>query len=232
MIVAEEWITFDSMVSAFKIWILRWLDAYVPIDYADLDANVAAEVVLRAKTTHLPPAPTPAQYSAPPSYSQPHYPPQAPQPPQPQQMPPQQAQSGPDLAKLITTLDGPALQNLLGAMSRTPQTPSTPQQYPQASPHPNQSQNLASLLHSVARQQPLQQGYQYGPGQPQQQQQQHNTFSAATPNSPFANNQAFSSLMNNGGGRPPSQGMSPQQQQPVEQQNLQSMLAQLAKYKQ
>ena len=148
-------------------------------------------------------------------------------------MPPQQAQSGPDLAKLITTLDGPALQNLLGAMSRTPQTPSTPQQYPQASPHPNQSQNLASLLHSVARQQPLQQGYQYGPGQPQQQQQQqHNTFSAATPNSPFANNQAFASLMNNGGGRPPSQGMSPQQQQPVEQQNLQSMLAQLAKYKQ
>ena len=144
-------------------------------------------------------------------------------------MPPQQPQSGGDLAKLITTLDGPALQNLLGAMSRTPQTPTTPQQYPQASPHPNQSQNLASLLHSVARQQPVQQGYQYGQGQPQQQ--QHNAFSAPTPQSPFANNPAFSSLMNNGGGRPPSQGVSPQQQ-PAEQQNLQSMLAQLAKYKQ
>ena len=145
-------------------------------------------------------------------------------------MPPQQPQTGGDLSKLITTLDGPALQNLLGAMSRTPQTPSTPQKYPQAHPQADQSQNLASLLNNVARQQQPQPQYQYGPSHPQQQQQ--NPYYTPAPNASLANNSAFSSLMNMDGARSSTQGMPPQHQQPVEQQSLQSMLAQLARYKQ
>lgn len=157
-----------------------------------------------------------------------------------QNMPPQQQpQPGggpPNLANLITSLDGPALQKLLGAMGQNPQTPQTPQtpSHPQPPPPPNQqrpgpTQDLASLLKSVAQQQPQpqQQGYSYG--LPPQQQ---NTYQPPTPTQGYANMQGQQPY----GGRPPTQGM-PQQygqpgQAPQQNVNVQDMLAQLAKYRQ
>ncbi|KAL6721084.1 nuclear polyadenylated RNA-binding protein 3 [Lecanora helva] len=232
-------------------------------DYEDLDANIAAEIVIRAKTTHLAPAPPPQQYQQPQPYGASPY--QQPLPHQQIQNTQPQAQAQapsnpPNLANLITSLDGPALQKLLGAMSQqqTPQTPSNPHQ----SPHPQQQQpaqqqDLSSLLQSVSRQQPMmqqnqqqpqqpqqpqqayqappQQGYQYGGGPPQQQQQQ-NAYGAPHPNHQYGGNPAFSPQNANFAGRPPPQGYPPQQQQqqhqPPQQNNVQDMLAQLARYKQ
>ncbi|KAK3168063.1 hypothetical protein OEA41_004509 [Lepraria neglecta] len=185
-------------------------------DYADLDASVAAEVVVRAKSTHIapPPAPMPTQYPPNPAYGQPQYPQQPPHmPPQPNQQP-QPGGAPSNLSNLITSLDGQALQKLLGVMSQTPQTPTTPQQFPHPHAPPPQrgpSQDLASLLHSVAgqQQQPAQQGYQYG-------QQPQNTYTASAPNPGF----------------PSNQGVPPLYPQPAGQQSVQDMLAQLAKYRQ
>ena len=200
------------------------------LEYDDLDANVAAELVARAKSTHLAPPPPTAHYPNVPTYGAPQYP-QPPQSMQPQQPPPGGAP--PNLANLITSLDGPALQKLLGAMAQTPQSPLTPQQppRPQPSQEPAPPQTLASLLRSVASQQQSQQGYQYS-GAPQQAPQQQNTYPSPAPNPSFANNTALSSLLNNAGSRLPPQGLPPQQQQPGHPQNVQNVMHQLAQWKQ
>ncbi|KAK4697381.1 hypothetical protein P7C71_g675, partial [Lecanoromycetidae sp. Uapishka_2] len=252
-------------------------------DYEDLDANIAAEIVFRAKSTHMAPAPAPApaQYGPAPAYGQPQYPRQTqqyPQQPPPQQMPtqqqPQPGGSNTNLANLITSLDGPALQKLLGNIAQTPQTPQTPSyaHNPQYAPPPQQPaqpphQDLASLLSSVARQQPQmqQQGYQYGAApQPQQ----HNPYPSPAPSQGYTNNAPQYSnaagrptaqslplqyahpspaTQQNAQGMPPQysyrqpgpapqqngQGVLPQYSQPSSggQQNVQDMLAQLAKYR-
>lgn len=205
------------------------------VDYADLDAGVAAEIVVRAKTAPIapPPAPAPMSVQYPPyqAYGPPQYAPQ--HTPQPQQMPPQQnlqtqhSVAPSNLGSLITSLDGPALQKLLGAMSQTPQAPQTlthSQHYPQA--QRGQGQDLASLLHSVAgqQQQPAQQGYQL----PQQQNAYPNP---AAPS--YATSSLVSPTVNSIPGRLPAQGVTMQQpQQPGQQQSVQDMLAQLARYRQ
>lgn len=197
-------------------------------EYADLDANIAAEIVVRAKSTHNAPAPAPPHYSngqtygsnqyGQPSQQLPHQ--QIPQ----QQMAPQQPQpSGqpPNVANLITSLDGPALQKLLGAMTQNQQAPQTAQ-HPQAPTQPGQSQDLAALLSSVTRSQPpqqgaLPQGYAYG-GPPQQQYPQTNGQLSGP---------AFA------GNRPPQPGGPPHHpQQPGQQQNVQNIMEQLARYRQ
>lgn len=202
-------------------------------EYDELDANIAAELVIRARSTHLAPvtatAPVPGLGSGPynvaPNYGPPQYGQNQQQAPPPQQ--PQSAGTQPNLANLITSMDGPALQKLLGAMAQTPQSAQTPQ--PQT---PQQVPDLAALLGSVTRQLPPQQGYPYvGQQQQQQQQPQPNSYSALASNSSFVNNQAFSSLLGN---RSPEQAIpnQHQQMQPGQQHHVQNIMEQLARYKQ
>lgn len=199
--------------------------AYKSLEYEDLQANVAAELVVRAKSTHLAPAPAPTQYPNGPAYTAAQYPHQA-QPVHPQQALPGGAQAN-NLANLITSLDGPSLQHLLGAMAQNPQTPTNPQQNPLPL-QPGQSQGLASLLSNIAPQQPPPQGYQYRAG-PQQQQ---NAYSGPVSDPTFSNNPALSSLLHSPHGRPSSQGIQAQHQQSGQQQSVQDIMAQLAKYQQ
>lgn len=203
----------------------------MPSEYDELDANIAAELVIRAKSTHLAPTPGPGlgAYNAVPTYGAPQY------AQTPQQLPPQQLQSpaaNPNLANLITSMDGPALQKLLGAMAQNPQTPqSAPNPQSQTSQQ-TQIPDLAALLSSVTRQQAAQpHGYPYAQ---QQQQSQPAPYSTPASNLSFANNSALSSLLSNTGNRPPQQGMlnQEQQMQPVQQHHVQNIMEQLARWKQ
>ena len=162
-----------------------------------------------------------------PAYGAPQYG-QYPQQMAPQQQTQQQPQpAGPNIANLITSLDGPALQKLLGVMSQNPQTPQNPQNPYQ---QPQQQPDLAALLSNANRQQPPQQGYPYGAQQPLQQQQ----YNAQAVNQAFANNSTLASLLGNAASRGPQQSMSqPQQQfQPGQQPNVQNIMEQLSRWKQ
>lgn len=178
--------------------------------------------MVRAKATHVAPQPT-QHYPAPP-YSTPQYG----QPPQ--QMPPQQQQQAgaPNLANLITSLDGPALQKLLGAMSQSPQTPQTPQQ-PQF--QSQQQPDLTALLSGVTRQQ---QSYSYGTPQQQQQQPppQQQQYNAQALNHAFANNPALASLLANTANRGVQPPLPQQQYQPGQQPQVQNIMEQLNRWKQ
>lgn len=194
------------------------------VEYEELDANIAAELVVRAKSTHMAPQQNPGPPYPGPQYSQ--YPQQGPlQHQQQQQAPPAGA---PNLAHLITSLDGPALQKLLGAMSHNPQTPQTPQNPYQQSPQPQQPHqpqqqpDLAALLNSVNRQQPPQQGYPYGAQQPPQQQQ----YNAQAMNQAFTNTPNLASLLGNAANR------GPQPVMPQQQHNVQNIIDQLGRYRQ
>lgn len=202
-------------------------------EYAELDANIAAELVIRAKSTHLkpaPPVPGPGPYNPTPAYGPSQYT-QTPQ----QHLPPQQPQSAganPNLANLITSMDGPALQKLLGAMAQTPQTPQSASNLPSQTPQQAaQIPDLAALLGTVNRQPPPQQ-HQYSYAQ--QQQSQPNSYPASTPNSSFTNNAALSTLLNSAGNRPSQHGMLNQQpqMQPGQQHHVQNIMEQLARWKQ
>lgn len=149
-------------------------------EYEDLDAATAAEIVVRAKSTHVAPPQTQPQFPRP-SYGMPQYGPPTPsayphQNGPPQQIPPQQPQAGgppSSIANTLSTLDGPALQKLLASMSQNPQASQPPQNL-QAPALPGQNPDLAAILSSVTRQQftPLGQPLQGYPQQQQQQQQQ------------------------------------------------------------
>jgi len=202
------------------------------VEYEELDANVAAELVVRAKGTHMAP-----QQNSGPSYPGPQYgqyPQQGPLQHQPQQQAP--PAGAPNIANLITSLDGAALQKLLGAMSQNPQTPQTTQHPYQQNHQPHQPQqpqqqpDLAALLNSVNRQQPPQQGYPYGAQQPPQQQQ----YNAQAVNQAFANNPTLASLLGNAANRAPQPAMPQQQQhyQPSQQHNVQNLMDQLNRYRQ
>ncbi|KAL8650088.1 MAG: hypothetical protein Q9226_005294 [Calogaya cf. arnoldii] len=199
-------------------------------EYNELDAHIAAELVVRAKASRL--APPTIQQPMNPSYGVPQY-----RPPQP--MPPQQPQPPPNIANLITSLDGPALQKLLGAMAQSPQSPQTPQQ----GQPPPQFSDLSSFLGGNHQQQQLPQGYsQFSQGGSLQQNHQPpppSPYGPAPNEQSFANNPALASLLANVGAnnRPPAQrqGMpamhqgQPEQQQ---QQHVQSIMEQLSRWKQ
>ncbi|SLM41203.1 RNA recognition motif domain [Lasallia pustulata] len=204
-------------------------------EYDNLEAHIAAELVIRARSTQTAPQPPAGQYAtAAPPYAAPQYG-QVPQTPV-QQQPPQAAAPPPNLANLITSLDGPALQKLLGAMAQNPQTPQ--QQTAQHAPHQHQqplaptagTPDLAALLGGIPRQQaPSHQAYQ----QAQQAQQQHNSYSALSSGPGFAGNPGLAALLGGGGNRAPSGALPPQQQGPqANQQHVQSIMEQLAKWKQ
>ena len=204
-------------------------------EYDNLEAHIAAELVIRARSTQTAPQPPAGQYAtAAPPYAAPQYG-QVPQTPV-QQQPPQAAAPPPNLANLITSLDGPALQKLLGAMAQNPQTPQ--QQTSQQAPHQHQqplaptagTPDLAALLGGIPRQQaPSHQAYQ----QAQQALQQHNPYSALSSGPGFTGNPGLAALLGGGGNRAPSGALPPQQQGPqANQQHVQSIMEQLAKWKQ
>ncbi|PGH02930.1 hypothetical protein GX51_04386 [Blastomyces parvus] len=109
-------------------------------EYSELELKVAAEVVLHVMTVHLGNA---SKY------------PTA-QPPGIPQMPPASAQisrplqSNNNITNLISNLDGPALQSLLGALQHNPTALQAAQQHyaPQGNPT-----DLASILSNFSRQQ-------------------------------------------------------------------------------
>ena len=112
-------------------------------------------------------------------------------------------------------------------MAKNPQTPTNTQQ--NSLPlHSEQSQGLASLLSNISPQQPPQNRYQYL-ANPQQHQ---NAYSGPVPNTTFTSNPSLSSLLPAPHGRPPSQGIQAQHQQLGQQQSVQDIMAQLAKYQQ
>ncbi|MCJ1244580.1 hypothetical protein MMC30_001778 [Trapelia coarctata] len=159
--------------------------------YDELDVHVAVELVVRAKATQSATTPTQSQFPGP---AQPYAALQYPQSLN-QTLPPQQAApptTQPNLTSLITSLDGPALQKLLGAMQQTPQTPTATQQnMQQGQPH---NPNLSALLGNVGMQQPqpnqvhAQQGYPYPQNlllhPPQQQAQAQQPYSYGAPYQP------------------------------------------------
>ncbi|KAI9787760.1 MAG: hypothetical protein M1839_000292 [Geoglossum umbratile] len=196
-------------------------------EYDNLDPAVAAELVVRAKQTHGAPPPSnqyglPAvqPYQAPTQYTQPFMP-QA-----PQQQPATAVTAGagatPNLANLITSLDGPTLQKLLGALQQQPSSA------PQAIQHQQQSPtglpaDFTSLLGTGPR--------------PQQQQQQQQPFqaSAANPyaalasNPMFTGNPAFATLLASAGNRGPQPPVQqPQQNQSTSQ--VHNILDQISKW--
>lgn len=220
----------DNVQFDGKVFLLVPASEYkltLPVEYDDLETHIAAELVVRAKQTHS--APQTAQYNAPqqaygvPQYAQPI--PQTMQHPVSQQQPPPAA--APNLANLITSLDGPTLQKLLGAMGQSPQTPQ--QHVPQL--QQPVSADLASLLSGAGRQQPQQPSYQQQQQQQQMPLQGANPYAALAANPAFANNPGLATLLGGAAGRP-QQAMMPQQQQPQSGQQVQSIMDQLAKWRQ
>ncbi|KAL8856934.1 MAG: hypothetical protein Q9178_006523 [Gyalolechia marmorata] len=201
-------------------------------EYNELDAHIAAELVVRAKATRL--APAAVQQPITPSYGVPQY--SRPSQPLPQQpMPPQQPQQPPNISNLITSLDAPTLQKLLGAMAQNPQSPHTPQQ----GQPPQQFADLSSFLSGNSQQQQAQPGYpQFSQGGSLQQihQAQPSPYGPTPNGQAFANNPALVSLLANvGADRPASQqqGMPLMHQgQPGQQQQVQNIMEQLARWKQ
>ena len=227
-------------------------------EYEDLDAATAAEIVVRAKSTHMAPPQTQSQFTRP-SYPTPQYGPstQPSYPPQngpPQQIPPQQPPAGglpSSVANTIGALDGPALQKLLASMSQNSQASQLPQNL-QTSALPGQNPDLAAILSSVTRQQappsatPLQ-GYQQPPSQGylqqgtqqqgyQQQRPQQPGYPpySGSPQPPYPqnNNQApHNNFQNHPVAEFGTQQVTRQQQQQQQQPpNVQEIMAQLARY--
>ncbi|CAL8577876.1 nuclear polyadenylated RNA-binding protein 3 [Xanthoria parietina] len=197
-------------------------------EYNELDAHIAAELVVRAKASRL--APPAVQQPSNSSYGIPQFRPPQPIPQQP--MPPQQPQPSPNIANLITSLDGPALQKLLGAMAQNPQSPQTPQQ----GQPPPQFSNLSSFLGGNPQQQQAPQGYpQFSQGGSLQQNHQPppSPYGPAPNGQSLANNPALASLLANvGANRPALQQPGMHQGQPEQQQHVQNIMEQLSRWKQ
>ncbi|MCJ1350324.1 MAG: hypothetical protein MMC33_000305 [Icmadophila ericetorum] len=194
-------------------------------EYEDLEAHIAAELVIRAKaTTAAATGPRNQPFGAPQFPSNVQLPNQ-----QQQQQQQPSAAAQPNIANLITSLDGPALQKLLGAMQQSPQQPQAPQ-FPPPQQHqgpPAQNPDLTALLNNVMRQtqqpppqqqqMPPQQGYPYPQPQPVQNPQPY-PYGGPGPSNLYQS------------GPPNQQQAVPNQYQ--QQQHVQNIMEQLAKWKQ
>ncbi|KAI9680737.1 MAG: hypothetical protein M1817_004177 [Caeruleum heppii] len=203
-------------------------------EYENLDPSIAAELVVRAKQTHG--APSTSQYNAPPQGHQSNPPLQNYAQPPPQQAGPNTNGQAPNIANLITSLDGPTLQKLLGALQQPGQAP-TGQLHPQSAAAALPP-DLAALLGAGAGQQgpppsrQQQQQQSYRPPPPRQQ--QSDPYAALAANPALAGNPALAAMLAGVGNRAPQQGPPPQQQQQGGQptQQVQDIMQQLARWKQ
>lgn len=205
------------------------------IEFEDLDANVAAEVVVRVKASAAQPVAR-NQYAGPqtfgnPQYGQPYQSmPPASGPQSALNQPPThqtQSQLG-NVQNLIGSLDGPSLQKLLTSMTQNPHLAQTPLANPNG-----QGPDLSALLQSVQNrpqgtnqpvfnQQPLTNSGYPSYGSPPPQYAQAGGPAGATG---MQNNPALSQLLINASSRPPQVAQSQQQQ------NVQDIMAQLSRYK-
>ncbi|KAJ5240146.1 RNA-binding protein (Nab3) [Penicillium chermesinum] len=182
-------------------------------DYPEVDANIAAEVMFHQAQAMQRPGP-PASFAPNPAFGvQP-----VPQVPIPQ--PGLPALNNPsNMANLISSLDGPSLQNLLSALQRpNPQSqPVSAAQSPFSSPNPPPPADLAALLTNAARQPPI------PPTQPPL---PSPSFNLQPPHAPVVSDPHLLSILAKGlGGQQP-------QGQPAVGSNVQNLMNQLAKWKQ
>ncbi|RAL10884.1 putative RNA-binding protein (Nab3) [Aspergillus homomorphus CBS 101889] len=190
-------------------------------EYPDVEPSIAAEIVFHAQSVHRggphPFTPNPA-FGVPPLPAPAASVPQAPLPTMPNQ---------PNIANLITSLDGPTLQSLLGVLQqqqqqqRPPTVPSAQQAFPPAAAAAatatHTTADLASLLNAATRQ-PI-------PANPQQPLAPQ-PFPLQTPNAPVVSDPNLISLLAKGLG-----GQQPQNQAAVGPQ-VQNIMHQLGKWKQ
>jgi hypothetical protein len=199
-------------------------------EYVDLDVQIAADIVIQARQKErmtgqqpaLSPYPLPQGFQPPNPSQQYQQPPQIPpqygqqppshqyQPPRPQSQfqPPQPPQYGIQQQSPQTPNSGANLQELLANLNRQPAgNPGQPQQ--QITPTQQSVPDLAGLLQNVAARQQIQAagGYGHGPGHlpPQQQQPQYGQYQGPT---------------------------QPQQYGGPQQQSVQNVVDQLARYRQ
>ncbi|PWY87898.1 hypothetical protein BO94DRAFT_534899 [Aspergillus sclerotioniger CBS 115572] len=190
-------------------------------EYPDVEPSIAAEIVFHAQSMQrgAPPAPfppNPAAFGVPPLPVPAASVPPVPQVPQVPQAPLPMANQ-PNIANLITSLDGPTLQSLLGVLQqRPPAIPSAPQPFPAAST-PHGAADLASLLNAATRPPVAANPQQQLPSQP---------FPLQAPNAPVVSDPNLISLLAKGLG-----GQQPQNQAAVGSQ-VQNIMNQLGKWKQ
>ena len=173
---------------------------------------MAAEIVFHAHTTHRGGPPTPFTPATP--FGVPPLPPPAPV----QQQPMPALSNPPNVANMITSLDGSTLQSLLSALQPRPAVPTV---QPQPFPPPNTPQttapaDLASLLNTATRP-PVANPPAHIPAQP---------FPVQAPNAPMVTDPSLLSLLSKGLG-----GQQPQNQAPVGP-HVQNIIKQLTKWKQ
>ncbi|KAJ6106205.1 hypothetical protein N7512_009722 [Penicillium capsulatum] len=185
-------------------------------DYPEVDPNIAAEVMFHQAQAMQRNAP-PTSFAPNPAFGVPVVPPVSiPQPGMPTLTNP------PNIANLISTLDGPSLQSLLAALQQRPGAPSQPvsaTQSPFSSPNPPPPADLASLLTNATRPPPV------APNPPQH---LHPPFSLQQPPpAPVVSDPNLLSLLAKGlGGQQQPQGQSPVGS------NVQNLMNHLAKWKQ
>jgi nuclear polyadenylated RNA-binding protein 3 len=176
-------------------------------EYQDLEPKIAAELVLRAKQTQALPIPT--------TYAQPQLAPQQ------TYQPPATTATAPNLANLVGQLDNATLQKLLGTLNAVAPAP-------QVTHAANPPLDLAGILGGLVQQQQQQQQQQQPPPPPPPQQQQRSAYQSQAPpaNSyaSLANNDNLASLLGSMPAQAQPQGQSAQQ--------VQNIMAQLAKFRQ
>ncbi|GAA84941.1 arginine/serine-rich splicing factor [Aspergillus luchuensis IFO 4308] len=182
-------------------------------EYPDVEPSIAAEIVFHAQSVQrgAPPAPFPPN----PAFGVPPLP--APAATVPPQAPLPTVANQPNIANLITSLDGPTLQSLLGVLQqRPPAVPTAQQPFPSAST-PHGAADLASLLNAATRQ-PVAANPQQPLAPP--------PFPLQAPNAPLVSDPNLISLLAKGLG-----GQQPQNQAAVGP-HVQNIMNQLGKWKQ
>ena len=185
-------------------------------EYPEAEPNIAAEIVFHAQAVQRGAPPVSNPFPANPAFALPTLPtapiPQAPLP----------TLSNPNVANMISSLDGPTLQSLLSALQQRPQlhVPAAQPSFPAANVPPTVA-DLASLLSNVARQ-PMTTNPQ--PHLPSQ------AYSIPVPNAPVVPDPNLISLLTKGLGGHQQQ---PQQQNPAAMApQVQNIMNQLSKWKQ
>lgn len=186
------------------------------LDYPEVDPNIAAEVMFH-QAQAMQRGPVPTSFAPNPVFGVP--PMQTVPLPQPGLPPPglPTLTNPPNIANMISSLDGPSLHTLLSALQRpVPQSqPVSATQSPFSSPNPPPPADLASLLTNATR----------PPVPPNPQPLPHPPFNFQPPNAPVVSDPHLLSLLTKG-----LSGQQPQGQ-PVGS-NVQNLMNHLAKWKQ
>ncbi|OJD18546.1 hypothetical protein AJ78_01462 [Emergomyces pasteurianus Ep9510] len=189
-------------------------------EYSELEVNVAAEVVLHARTIH------PGNASKYPSTQTSGVSQMLPAPSQISRPQPSSLGSNNNITNLISNLDGPALQSLLAALQHNPVAFQAAQQHyaPQGNPT-----DLASILNNFSRQQNS-----LAPPPPSTQQAPASTYGFPSQFPGARSNTNLASLLAQTLGGPPTgqSALPPSQITPQVPPHVQSIMDQLIKWKQ